>query len=127
MPSPVAIDEVTHMDEFLADDDLDRSRRGNVDPGEVDQNGVSLMLAEIAIRATVVSGNPPPKPAGINCPVVGDPEIFGGEIQSGEVLIDECDGVDAGDLPPPHLTTEPWSPATARRSRPRSRSIVSIA
>ena len=73
--TPVAVDEVPHVDELLADDDLQRPGGGQVDPGRVDHDGVGLVLAEEAVGTAVVGGNPPAEPSSVDGSFVSDPEI----------------------------------------------------
>ncbi len=75
MSPPVTIDEVAHMDELLADDDLQRSGGGLVDPGRVDQNRVGRVLTEEAVGAAVVGGDPPAEPSSVDGSIVRSPKI----------------------------------------------------
>lgn len=53
MTSMVPVEMIPHMDQFLGDDDLDGTAPGDIDPVEIDQDGMNTAIAQEAIRPAI--------------------------------------------------------------------------
>lgn len=100
MSPAITVEMVPHVNQLLADDDLQGAWGQKVDPGSIDQDRVGLRLAQEAVGAAVTGGHPPAQPASEDSKLVGHPEVLRWQCQPGYILVDESGDVGAADLRP---------------------------
>ncbi len=127
MSPVIAVEVVPHVDQLLADDDLQGMGCPEVDPGSIDQDRVSIRLAQKAVGAAVTGGHPPAQPASEDSTLVGHPEVLRWQCQPGHILVDESGDVGAANLRPSQDSCAASSPASPAARRALRRSTVSTA
>ena len=85
MAPAITVDPVAHMQQLFTNHDLQRLRLGQIDPPEIDENQVLAAAGVPDIRAANRSSDFAADPFVVGLAIGGDPEMFGRELESGNV------------------------------------------